>query len=84
MALVTIFALVGDDIRLWVFTKDEDPYFYIGLIVSFALFTAEIMLNSIVVDDFQYSFFFWLDIIATLSLVADIRWALDGILIIVH
>jgi hypothetical protein len=58
-------------------TKDEDLYFYIGFIVSFTLFTAEIVVNSIVVDEFKYSFFFWLDIIATLSLIPDIRWLID-------
>ena len=42
--------------------------------VSFALFTLEIILNSVVDDDFKYSFFFWLDIIATLSLIPDIDW----------
>jgi len=36
-----------------------------------------------VVDDFKYSFFFWLDIIATLSLIPDIRWLLDGLLLLV-
>jgi hypothetical protein len=58
-------------------TKDADPFFYIGLIISFVLFTTEIIINSIVVDEFKYSFFFWLDIIATLSLIPDIRWVLD-------
>jgi hypothetical protein len=70
-------------VRLWVTTKNADPYFYCGLIVSFILFTTEILLNSIVIDDFKYSFFFWLDLIATLSLIPDIRWIIDliGILI---
>jgi hypothetical protein len=77
MSIVTIFALVGDDIRLWMTNKEADPYFYFGLIMSMFLFTVEIVLNSIVVDDFKYSFFFWLDIIATLSLIPDIRWVLD-------
>jgi hypothetical protein len=27
-----------------------------------------------VVDDFKYSFFFWLDIVAALSLIVDIVW----------
>jgi uncharacterized membrane protein len=36
-----------------------------------------------VLEDFKYSFFFWLDIIATVSLIPDIRWVLDllGLLI---
>ena len=64
-------------------TKEADPYFYMGLIVSFVLFTTEILVNTVVIDDFKYSFFFWLDIIATLSLIPDIRWLIDiiGLLI---
>ena len=77
MSLVTIFALVGDDVRIWFTNKDADPIFYWSLIVSMLLFTIEILLNTLVIDDFQYSFFFWLDIIATLSLIPDIRWLID-------
>lgn len=29
--------------------------------------------------EFKYSFFFWLDIIATLSLIPDIVWFMDAI-----
>ena len=52
--------------------KEADPYFYIFLIISFVLFSVEIFINTMVKDDFKYSFFFWLDIIATLSLIPDI------------
>jgi TM2 domain-containing membrane protein YozV len=79
MSLVTIFALFGDDLRIWFTTKDSDPYFYAGLSLSFLLFTIEVLINSCVVDDFKYSFFFWLDIIATLSLITDIGWVIEFI-----
>ena len=79
MALVTIYALVGDDIRMWVLSKSADPFIDGGLILSFVLFTAEIILNTVVVDEFKYSFFFWLDIIATLSLIPDIALMSDAI-----
>ena len=79
MALVTIYALVGDDIRMWVLKKSADPYVDGGLILSFVLFTVEILLNTVVVDEFKYSFFFWLDIIATLSLIPDIALMSDAI-----
>ena len=74
MTVVTLFALFGDDFRLWFFDSWIDPYFYSALIISFAIFGLEILLNSCVVDDFKYSFFFWLDIVATLSLIVDIAW----------
>lgn len=74
MTVFTLFALFGDDFRLWFFESYIDPYFYVALIISLLLFALEILLNSCVVDDFKYSFFFWLDIVATLSLVVDIAW----------
>lgn len=77
MSMVTIFALVGDDIRLWVTNKKADPPFYSGLIISFILFLTEILLNTVVIDEFKYSFFFWLDIIATFSLIPDIPLITD-------
>lgn len=79
MALSTIYVLFGDDIRLWFTPKSADPYFYGGICLSLLLFTVEILINSCVVDDYKYSFFFWLDVIATLSLIPDIGWIMDFI-----
>jgi hypothetical protein len=64
-------------LRVWLTTKEADPYFYSGLVLSFVLFSSEIFINSLVQSDFKYSFFFWLDIIATLSLIPDITWISD-------
>jgi len=72
MAAVTIFALFGDDIRLWFTTKRADVFIDAALIFSLVAFTIEILVNSCVVDDFKYSFFFWLDIIATVSICVDV------------
>ena len=72
MAAVTIFALFGDDFRLWFTNKNADTYIDAALIISLIAFTTEILVNSCVVDDFKYSFFFWLDIIATVSILVDV------------
>ena len=77
MALVTLFALVADDLRTWITTRKDDLYFDIGMILSFFLFGLELLVKSCVEDDFKYSFFFWLDFIATLSLIPDIPWLTD-------
>lgn len=77
MTIITLFALIGDDLRSWFTTKDADIYFFIGLVLSFILFSMELLINSCVVDDFKYSFFFWLDFVATLSLIPDIPWFSD-------
>ena len=73
MTCITLFALFGDDFRLQFFPKVIDQYFYGVLSAGMGLFAIEILLNCCVQDDFKYSFFFWLDIVATLSLIVDIK-----------
>lgn len=79
MSMTTLYALFGDDLRLWFTTKSVDTYFNASLCVAFMFFTTEILINSCVVDGFKYSFFFWLDIIATFSLIPDILWVMEFI-----
>lgn len=45
--------------------------------MALVVFAIEIMINAMVQVDFKYSFFFWLDIIATVSLIPDIPWIAD-------
>ena len=78
MTIFTVFALFGDDFRKWFFGSWIDPYFYGALIASRFLFGIEILFNSCVVDDFKYSFFFWLDIVAAASLIVDIAWLISA------
>ncbi|OMJ66960.1 hypothetical protein SteCoe_36024 [Stentor coeruleus] len=80
MTLVTLWALFGDDLRLFTTSKNADYYFYISFIVILILFILEIFFTSLVVDDYKYSFFFWLDIIASVSLVLDIPYLIDPII----
>ena len=74
MTILTIFALFADDVRMLGFTKTADQTFYGLLSVSMGLFFLEIFLASICKEDYFNSFFFWLDIISTASLVGDIAW----------
>ena len=77
MTLVTIYALFFDDVRLLGFNKAADIVFY-GLTAGvFFLFTFEIIVHSICTDGYFLSFFFWLDVVSTLSLIPDIGWITD-------
>lgn len=42
--------------------------------ISFAIFLLEIILSSIAIKGYFLGFYFWLDAIATLSLISDITW----------
>ena len=44
------------------------------------MFAAEIIMSCMVIDNYKYSFFFWLDILATASLLPDINWFSDPLM----
>ena len=74
MTIVTLYALFGDDIRSLAFTLDADDTFYTITSVVMALFGIEIILASVAKDDYFLGFYFWLDLISTVTLVFDIGW----------
>jgi hypothetical protein len=79
MSLITLYALFGDDIRLvCVGIKFDDIFFGISLATLF-FFLVEIGLCSVSQKHYFLSFFFWLDIISTVSLIFDIGWIWDAI-----
>jgi hypothetical protein len=80
MTIVTIYALFGDDIRALCFAKSADTVFYGLTITAMSLFMIEIVIASISKEDYFLSFYFWLDLVATLSLIFDIGWFWDAIL----
>lgn len=79
MTFLTIYALFGDDIRLCATDKSADDVFFTLTSVSLLFFTIEIILNSIAREDYFLGFFFWLDLISTISLITDIGWIWDEI-----
>lgn len=80
MTAFTLYALFGDDIRLLVSSKEHDDGFYAMASICLVLFTLEIVLASIAKKDYFIGFYFWLDIISTLSLIPDIGWIWDPII----
>ena len=80
MTVVTIYALFGDDVRQLAFHKSADTVFYGLTIAAMSLFMLEILLASIAKENYFLGFYFWLDLIATVSLIFDIGWFWDAIL----
>ena len=80
MTIVTLYALFGDDIKLAVFSKQEDIVFNYITTVVLVLFSLEITLNALSQENYFNSFYFWLDVISTLSLITDISWIWDAII----
>eukprot|EP00898_Chlorokybus_atmophyticus_P006946 jgi/Chlat1/7252/Chrsp58S06894 len=71
MTLVTIWALFGDDLKFVTTYKDTDIYFLVLSGTCMVLFAIEITLASLARPKYFGRFFFWLDVVATASLVLD-------------
>eukprot|EP00446_Apocalathium_sp_SHHI-4_P036658 CAMPEP_0177304586 /NCGR_PEP_ID=MMETSP0368-20130122/6729_1 /TAXON_ID=447022 ORGANISM="Scrippsiella hangoei-like, Strain SHHI-4" /NCGR_SAMPLE_ID=MMETSP0368 /ASSEMBLY_ACC=CAM_ASM_000363 /LENGTH=990 /DNA_ID=CAMNT_0018763177 /DNA_START=111 /DNA_END=3083 /DNA_ORIENTATION=+ len=76
MAL-TIYALVADDFRLMSTPRSADPVFNWMVVLCIVVFGIECILSVLGKADYLWSFFFWLDIISTGSLVLDITVVAD-------
>ena len=72
MLFITIYALIGDDVRILAFEKKNDDVFLWLNVVALSLFVIELIFSSIGVKDYFGSFFFWLDLLSTVSVVTDI------------
>lgn len=79
MTILTIYALFGDDIRVSGFNKQADTTFYSLTVVCLFFFTIEIIFSSLCKKNYWLGFFFWLDLISTISLITDIGWVWDQI-----
>jgi len=75
--VLTIWALTGSDLRMMFTTKAFDAIFNWIVGVMLVTFTFELILSSIGKDDYFLGFFFWLDLISTLTLVLDLTFVAE-------
>lgn len=80
MTIVTVYALYFDDIRILAFPKSADDIFYGITLLGMILFIVEIMIASYAKDGYKNSFFFWLDIVSTVTMIPDCGWIWDPII----
>ena len=79
LIILIAYTLIGDDFRLAVTPKAADPAFNVITILAMILFTVEIVLNSLCQYNYWNSFYFWLDIIATVTMIFDITWCWNAL-----
>jgi len=77
ISLATLFALFGDDIKSISLPVAYDFGFDIGKSICMGLFLIEIILSCIAKNDYVNSFFFWLDLVSTISLIQDIHFIIN-------
>jgi hypothetical protein len=80
MTVTTIYSLFGDDVRTLAFNVNADDVFNVLTSIAFALFAIEIIFASFAKDEYFLGFYFWLDLISTLSLITDIGWIMNAIM----
>ena len=72
MSSITVYSLFFDDIRMLATTLATD-YIVFGVTSwAFAMFGLEIILASICKENYFMTFFFWLDVVSTMSMITDI------------
>ena len=79
MTLITIYALLASDIKVISFDIESDPVFVVITCISMFMFLAELIFSSIGKEGYWLGFFFWLDLVATFSLVTDIDPLVEAI-----
>ena len=80
MMIATIYALIGLDFVAW-FKMPSKYDMIIDVTSAFALFLffAEFGLKTYAEQGYVWSFFFWLDFVAAVSLIPDVPWIVDPI-----
>jgi len=80
MMIITLWALFGDDIRQVTVDVNGDFGFYVMTLICFGFFAIEIILSVISKPDYRWGFFFWLDVISTISLLIDVGFISQAII----
>ena len=79
MTIIAVYSLFFDDIRSLALDPKWDELCFGITTACMFLFSLEIVLASIAKDDYFLGFFFWLDVISTLSMIPDIGWIWNAI-----
>jgi hypothetical protein len=79
VTILTLFALFGDDINTCAFDKSSDYTFDILQLVVMGIFFVEAVLSSIAINGYLFSFFFWLDLLSTVTILMDVNMFTDVI-----
>lgn len=79
MLALTLWALFGTDIQAMSAPKSADGTYEVIAIVLFVIFMGELIANSLTMDGYFGSFFFFLDLVAAVSMLLDVQSIKDFI-----
>lgn len=78
--VLTVWALIGDDLRLMYTDKPDDNIFNVLTGICILVFLVEIILSCIAKDDYYMGFFFTLDCVSTVTLVLDLTFVNEALI----
>lgn len=79
MNSITCYVLFADDIRVLLASVHEDDGFFAMACLCMCLFSLEIGISWYAKPNYRWSYYFYLDLVATLSLITDIGWVWERI-----
>lgn len=71
---MTIVTLFSDDVRQIAFGPESDEPFSYLTIGCMAIYTVEMIVLSLTKEGYFLRFYFWLDLISTLTMLLDLTW----------
>ena len=74
MTLIVIYALFLDDVRILAIDQKFDDIFNGITLVGMIAFAIEILLTCYAKPEYIGSFFFYLDIVSTITMIPDCEW----------
>jgi hypothetical protein len=77
--VITIYALFFDDIKLMAISKQFDDIFNGLTLFCIIMYSLEIVVAFYAKRDYAWSFFFFLDVLSTVSMVPDCEWIYDDL-----
>jgi class 3 adenylate cyclase len=79
MTCLVMWSLFCDDIRLLCTDKSADDGFYAVVMFMLIVFAVEFGMLNWLKPKYTFGFYFWLDLVATLSLIPDVGWIWDDV-----
>ena len=80
VTLFTLYALFAADLKYLISTKGSDDIWNAFTLCSLFLFTFEICCTIFYKKKYLLSFFFWLDVLSTITLIFDLSYVDSGLL----
>ena len=79
MSVVTFYALFFDDLRILFLPMEADMTCDIITVACIFLYTVELILGSVAVEGYFFSFYFWVDAVSLISMLPDVTFIVNAI-----